>query len=227
MLIGHSRGGAITAWYAGLAPSRVQALVCLESNFGMTGQWIRDLLPGAPNARERMSNAVTQLKRNLSREVRVFQSLSEAVEANRNNVTFKKSETTARNIVMRHIRPHPQGFTFTHDPKTYGQSQFIHVSEEQTRLFLSSITAPVLHIVRSADAWSQFPKVVTESTQKRLNMIHNRTNVVVPGDHHVHSDKPAETCAAIEPWLVNVLNKIEQQQVATAVINNGAMSSKL
>ena len=216
VLIGHSRGGAISAWFAGLQPSRVISLISLESNFGMTGQWIRDLMPGAPGPVERMNNAVTQLKRNLTREVKVFESISEAVEANKNNPTFKKNATTARNIVLRHIRPHPQGFTFIHDPKTYGQSQFIHVSEEQTKAFITNISAPVLHIVRSKEAWAQFPRAVVEHTERRVALIRNRTEMVVPGGHHVHSDEPEATCAAIVPWLLPILLKNEDKSVVAA-----------
>ena len=198
------------AWGAGLQPKRVQALICIESNFGLSGQWIRDLLPGAPSAPERMQNALLQFKKNQTRELRVFETIDEAIDANKNNETFKKSETTARNIVMRHIRPHPNGWTFIHDPKTYGQSQFLHVNEEHSRAFLGNITCPVLQIVRSKQPFPNLPPSVQEQHDRRNTYIKQRDLVIVEGMHHVHSDKPEATADAVISWLVPKLDSISK-----------------
>jgi pimeloyl-ACP methyl ester carboxylesterase len=211
VLIGHSRGGAVTAWAAGLSPKRVLCLVSIETNFGLSGQWIRDLLPDAPQAPDRMAGALAQLKRNLVRDARVFETLQEAIDANADNDVFKKSPASARNIVLRHIRPHPQGWTFTHDPKTYGQSQFLHVTDEHSRKFFERIACPVLHIVRSASAWTSFPKPTQENFEQRLSWIKNRELVVVEGGHHVHTDRPRSTAKVVVPWLERKLAQVESK----------------
>jgi pimeloyl-ACP methyl ester carboxylesterase len=200
VLIGHSRGGSICAWACALCPQRVIAFVCLESQMGLSGNWVKDMLPGAPTPPERMMNALNQLKKNVNRETRVFASVEEAVKANAES-EFQKSPTTARNIVMRHLRPHPEGWTFTHDPKAYGQSQFLTVNQEHSNKFLSGIACPVLHVVRSENAWSKHPEVVREMHNQRMSMVKRRDLFVVPGDHHVHSDKPREVANVVVPWL--------------------------
>jgi hypothetical protein len=174
----------------------------MDSGLGLSGVWMKDLLPGAPTPVERMRNAREQHKRNRRRAEKVFASLDEAIEANAKNEVFPKALTTARNIVQRHIRPHPSGgYTFIHDTRTYGQSQYVCLTEEQTRAFLKEIRCPLLRI-HAKPEFSKTPENLKAHYAERYKCIQSKvTNVVVLGDHHVHSDNAPAVARAICVWF--------------------------
>ena len=200
-LIGHSRGGAICAYAAALFPDRVLFLVALDSGLGLSGVWVKDLKPGAPTPVQRMRLAREQHKRNRQRKEKVFATLEEAITANATNDLFKKSMSTARNIVLRHVRPHPSGgYSFTHDGRTYGQSQYVCLTEEQTRSFLREIQCPVLKINAKPDAMRYDP-AYRSYFEERLKCVQLLDQVVVEGSHHVHSDDAPATADAVIAWF--------------------------
>ena len=214
VLLGHSRGAGVVSMAAGAFSSRVRALVAIENaTFGLSGGWLRDLLPDAPTVPERVLVARNTFLRNRVRPLRRFATLEEAIDASVNNEYFPKSYETARNIVMRHVRPSKRGgWTFIHDQRTYGQAMFVHLSEEQTRAFLSQIACPVLRItaypnpVRAMQRRFNAPKDVIRILEDRVSCIKNLTSVVVEGGHHVHSDRPEETADAIAKWLLPIID---------------------
>lgn len=201
-LISHSRGAAISAFAAALFPSRVLFLIALDSNLGLSGVWMRDLKPGAPTPVQRMRLAREQLRKNRVRHEKVFATLDDAIKANSDNEIFKKSRSTAQNIVMRHIRPHPSGgFTFIHDVRTYGNtSQFVVMTEEQTRVFLREIKCPVLRISTKPEA-ERYSEEYREYFESRTRCIPDFEEVIVPGGHHVHSDNAPAVAQAANVWL--------------------------
>jgi pimeloyl-ACP methyl ester carboxylesterase len=203
LLMGHSRGGAMVALAAGVLQHRVRALICFDSGFALSGLWLKDLLPGAPNPAQRIANTLKTFHKNNARTVRVFASIQEAIEFNAANATFPKSEATARAIIMRQLRPCRGGWTFTHDQRTYGQAQWTVFSEEQTRDILSEITCPVLSITRTGRPhWPKtLPAAILQAVHDRKAMVPQLTELSVEGDHHVHSDRPDAVAAVVLSWL--------------------------
>jgi hypothetical protein len=185
---------------------RVKVFVCIDAYFSLSGLWFEDMKPGRSLAPAKMRQAREMAKKNLDRQPRVFSSFDEALEANMNNPFFKKSEITARNIVKRHLRPCPGGFTFTHDVRTYGQNQYLHLTEEPLGEFLRSTTAPVLQLLDSA-RW----KTMARGDEAPLRKMADRTKLFRAGctvidmsgkGHHLHSDAPQDFCRIAGPWIL-------------------------
>ena len=112
--------------------------------------------------------------------------------------------------MARHVRPaRDGGFTFIHDQRTYGQAQFVHLSDEHTLAYLRAIACPVLRIQMHADPISLFsarfkfkvPRDALDKYLARAAAIRDLTEAVVEGGHHVHSDRPDATAAVIVEWL--------------------------
>ena len=210
-LVAHSRGAGVCALAAGLLGNRVKVFVCIDSHFALSGMWFEDLRIKGPLAVRKMEQARNMAKKNMTREARVFATFQDAVDANMNNPWFKKSEATARNIVKRHLRPHKDGYTFTHDVRTYGQNQYLHLSDQPLIDFLVSITAPVLQMLDGA-RWNRISKI-DESALKimsgRSKYIKSGLTVVQMDDkgHHFHSDAAREFCDIAGPWMIQNWNK--------------------
>lgn len=200
-VVGHSRGGGIAGFAAGMFAKRVRVLVGIDSVFALSGMYIADVMPGAPSAPSRMTKGWEMFKKNHTRQPRVFASLDEAVDASVDHVVFKKSVRGATNIVKRHTRPCPGGITFTHDVRTYGQLQCVHMKLDHYREFLGSIRAPVL-------------QVMDHSRSRELKEWHDRqellrgllptppTIIDLTGlGHHMHCDHPERVGAVIGEWV--------------------------
>jgi hypothetical protein len=192
---------------AGLLGDRVKVYVCVDSHFQLSGLWFEDMKPNRPLAPQKMHRAREMAKKNLTRPARVFASFEEAVNANKNNPWFIKSETTALNIVKRHLRPAPGGgFTFTHDVRTYGQNQYLHMNEEQLTEFLKAITAPTLQMLDSA-RWKYMSRgnenLITRMEARRKHF-RNGVSVVSMENkgHHFHSDAAEEFCDIVGPYIL-------------------------
>jgi len=141
--------------------------------------------------------------RNRSRKMTVFKTVEDAIEANMNNPVFVKSRSTATNIVKRHLRPASGGgFTFTHDMRTYGQSQYVCLTEDQTRAFLRDIQCPVLRICCRPEE-KRYPAAYRQYYAERMKCVRGMEEIVVPGGHHVHSDDAPATAAAVVRWMTD------------------------
>lgn len=200
-IIGHSRGGGVAGFAAGMMRTRIKVLVGIDSVFALSGMYIADVLPGAPIAPDRMVNAWTMSKKNYTRPTRVFANIDEAVEASVNHEFFKKSVRGATNIVKRHTRPCAGGITFTHDVRTYGQLQCIHMKLDHYKEFLGSITAPVLQIMDNTRAkqikvWEE-RYLLLRSLLKQEPTVIDFTGL----GHHMHCDHPEKVGVAIGQWV--------------------------
>ena len=211
-LVGHSRGAGVCALAAGLLGNRVKVFVCIDSHFALSGMWFEDMKQKGPLAVNKMRQSREMAKKNIRRSPRVFATFQEAVDANMNNPWFKKSESTARNIVKRHLRPCPGGYTFTHDVRTYGQLQYLHLTEEPLRDFLSSITSPILQMLDGA-RW----RYIAQSNEAHLQKMTSKAKYIKSGitvsnfdgkGHHFHSDVPQEFADVAGPWMIQNWNKV-------------------
>jgi pimeloyl-ACP methyl ester carboxylesterase len=224
MLIGHSRGGAICAMAASIFASRVRAMVIFESGMGVFRDAEPETLPKLP---ERVLIADEMFMKNRLRPLRVFNTIEEAIEFNATNDVFPKNKITARNIVMRQLRPCKGGFTFIHDVRTYGQKHYVTLTEEQVKAFIQEITCPVLRIMRESSQF--FPK----PGQKELTRIQQQyrdrvssfkdgllTEVKFPGDHHLHSDYANEVAEIVISFLTPLVDRKPSSRGAGNKLNN-------
>lgn len=205
-LVGHSRGGGVCTLAAGLLRERVKVFVCIDSYFALSGLWINDMKATGPLAPSKMRQARAMAKKNLDRPTRVFATFDEAVMANKNNPHFRKAEVTAKNIVKRHLRPCAGGWTFTHDVRTYGQNQYLHLAESQLSEFLECVTAPTMQILET-DRW----ELITNKDVDMMEVMNARAKLIKAGctvvdmsgkGHHFHSDCAQEFCDVVAPWIV-------------------------
>ena len=208
-LVGHSRGGGVTSCAAGIFTERVRGLVLLESELGLVGTYIPQIQFKTPAAK-RYRDAHENMKKNATRSPRVFPTLEDAVTANFEHPMFPKTLETATNIVLRHVKPlvDGTGVTFTHDVRTYGQMQYTFLSEHGLRELLSSISCPVLKIMKDNSTNKHASgMIISEKTQntvrERFSCVKGMVDVVVPGDHHVHSDNAPLVASKIVEWFDN------------------------
>ena len=208
-LVGHSRGGGVTSCAAGIFTERVRGLVVLESDFGLVGTYTPQMQMKTPTA-IRYRDAHENMKKNATRKPRVFDNLEEAIKANYENVMFPKTRESATNIVLRHVKPvvNGTGVTFTHDVRTYGQMQYTFLSEHGLRELLSSISCPVVKIMRDVTNYRHpsgmiISQKTRETVRERFALVKDLREIIVPGDHHVHSDNAPLVASKIVEWFDN------------------------
>ena len=96
------------------------------------------------------------------------------------------------------------GYTFTHDVRTYGQRQFLHVTEAQLREFISGMRCPVLQISDKSNRALWSDRIVLQTVRERLACIGPGllTTVDLTGcGHHMHSDHASRFCLIAGPWI--------------------------
>ncbi|KAJ9443461.1 hypothetical protein DIPPA_08869 [Diplonema papillatum] len=122
---------------------------------------------------------------------------------------FPKARTTAENIVKRHLRYEPEtaDWVFTHDVRTYGQKQRVHLTKEQSDSFARSLKLPLLMITaqKGSFSWqkSKVGKVIMSGVEGRKRLIADFTEIVSTDHfHHMHSDDAPYTASLVMPWLL-------------------------
>mmetsp|Transcript_550 Transcript_550/g.1401 ORF Transcript_550/g.1401 Transcript_550/m.1401 type:complete len:718 (+) Transcript_550:324-2477(+) len=234
VIMSHSRGSNVTMFTAGSFPHRVRALVLFESSLGMAGTYILNRKEAGP-VWGGFSTAIDMDHKNRARVPRRFKELEEAIQHNYTNPAFPKSRQVSESIVKRHIVDHPEGgITFSHDVRTYGQTQSRYIDEEVNTPFLRATRAPVLNFYGADSSLAQFAIYDTdEEATKAYREIYNWIEVpesvfapyvrdvrarmrelvefkaaIIPGaHHHLHGDVPEEVAAIALPWLEERISK--------------------
>lgn len=225
-LLGHSRGGGIVAVASGIFPERTDAVITLDSNISLSGLFPKHMGMSTPQlTRECWKRA----QKNFVRKATVFPTFEAAVDASASNPFFPKTRESARCIVRRHLVPCKGGWTFTHDVRTYGQNQPLHISEGQLREYIREIEAPVLMIFAagSREFWDDVTDDYKKMVAERLDLIKDLTSVEVDGTHHVHLDDGERVAGAIVPWIVRAKNISPRSSAAAGSISGACPSSRL
>ena len=150
VLVGHSRGSAVTTAAAAAFPARVCALVTFESAFGLGGNYPMDQGESATKGNHKLDLVLAAEQAAVARgkHTRVFDSLRAAIDHNHQNPRFVKAAHTAENIVRRHVRelPNDGGWQLTHDPRLYGQPQPIFADEHVCRSMLRGLQCNTINV---------------------------------------------------------------------------------
>ena len=149
ILIGHSRGSAVTTACAAAFPDRVCALVTFESAYGLSGTFPMNRGMSATTGNHKLELVLAADRAALARgkRTRVFDSLQAAIAHNHQNKRFVKALQTSENIVRRHVRELPGGrWQFTHDPRLYVQTQPIYADESVCRSILRALRCNTINI---------------------------------------------------------------------------------
>ncbi len=182
VLIGHSMGAGLAAFYASIFPDRVEKLILLE---GLAP-------PGteAEDAPATIRRAIQEFKK-LSNKKRkaVYADYDDAVGARMVGM-MKVSESAARALCSRGLKECEGGWMWRTDPRLMTTST-IRFTEELVQSFLSQIKCPALLLLAADGLLHAFPKM-----QGRIQHLVNCQVLQLPGGHHFHLEESAELVAA-------------------------------
>ncbi|XP_023274888.1 serine hydrolase-like protein isoform X2 [Seriola lalandi dorsalis] len=193
-IIGHSMGADIAGMFSALYPEMVDALVLLDTY----GFFPTDSKEVSKVMRQGMDEMI-QFEKKSEEKKRVY-TYEKAVERLLTaNPTL--SEQSVRILLERGLVQVEGGFVFSRDLRVNFKNM-LRLSLEQSLEMQSRIQASVL-VVLAEDGFDRifsepgrFTSAILQSFQDR-----NHKVVIVPGDHHVHLNKPE----VVAPFVSNFL----------------------
>jgi pimeloyl-ACP methyl ester carboxylesterase len=136
----HSRGGSIAALTVSTFPERFSRLILFDSSMAVRKE--------AAQIATDMRAAFNADQKNAAKRPRVFPNLRDMVIHNFSNVQFPKELHTAAAIARRHAMPLQDGmYTFSHDVRTYGESQPLGIAPRQQDQFFANLRVPTLLVM--------------------------------------------------------------------------------
>ncbi len=189
VLLGHSMGAAIASLVAAVAPERVQALVSIEALGGLAAP--------AEETVQRLRSFVRAAATLDGKQLRVFPDLATPVRARM--MVNQLSETSARLLVERGVKPVSGGWTWRSDPRLMLPTA-VRMTEAQVRDVVSAIQCPA-QVIYATPAQAYYPE--PERSQRAALLPDGRLDSL-PGHHHVHMDQPAPVAAIIERFIAGL-----------------------
>jgi pimeloyl-ACP methyl ester carboxylesterase len=179
-LLGHSRGAAIAALFAGTFPTRARRLVLIEGGVASLGH--------AEHAAEELARALTESRQLRAKAGRVFADRDVAL-AERAGGFSKVSLEAAEILARRSLRAVPGGYQWHADQRLKATSE-MRLTAEHVRSFLRRIEAPALMFLAAESPIAhRSPFVDLLPAFPNLKIEH------LPGGHHLHLEG-AETAIA-------------------------------
>lgn len=196
-IIGHSMGGNIAGLFSALYPEMVDAVVLLDS-YGFLPTDLKEV----PKVMRQGMDEMLRFEKKTQEEKRRVYTYENAVERLlAANPTL--SEQSVRILLERGLVQVEGGVMFSRDFRI-NLKNIARISLEQSLEMQSRIKASVL-VVLAEDG---FEKIFAEPDQKKFTSAllqayrdRNHTVVTVPGDHHVHLNKPENVAALVSDFL--------------------------
>ncbi|XP_035515551.1 serine hydrolase-like protein isoform X1 [Morone saxatilis] len=197
-IIGHSMGGDVAGMFTALYPEMVDALILLDT-FGFVPTDSTEISKVMRHGMEEMC----QFENKKEKKTRVY-SYEKAVERLLTaNPTL--SEESVHILLERGLVQVDRGFVFSRDLRVHFKN-IVCISLEQSLEMQSRIQAPVLVILAeegvsrklSEPAPDKFTSTLLQCLQDEK---FQHTVVKVPGDHHIHLNKPE----VVAPFVSNFL----------------------
>ncbi|KAM3623678.1 uncharacterized protein V6R79_014219 [Siganus canaliculatus] len=184
-IIGHSMGGDVAAMFTALYPEMVDALILLDA-FGF-------LPTNSTEITKVMRQGIVEMlqyEKKAQEKKRVY-SYEKAVERLQ-TANPALSERSVHVLLERGLAQVEGGFVFSRDLRVNFKN-IVRLSLEQNLELQSRIKAPVLLVLAeegssrglSEPAQQKYIKTILQCLQDR-----NRSVVKIPGDHHIHLNKP-------------------------------------
>ncbi len=186
-LLGHSMGGAIASIYAAVEPEKVDKLVLIEALGPVTSP--------IENARESLSQALSQRRNLKNKEKPVYERFSLALTA-RALVSDIEPELI-KPLVERALTHVEKGYTWRADARLRTSSA-LRMSEPQLRSILPNIVCPVL-LIEAESGYLRRPEA--EYIQERKPLVKTLQVEVLPGGHHLHLESPNQVASLISQFL--------------------------
>ena len=184
-LLGHSMGAGIASLTAAVS-DRVQCLVAIEALGGLRG-------PEEETA-QRLREHVEASRLLPQKRLRVFPDLAAPIRARM--MANQLSADSARLLVERGVAEVPGGYSWCSDPRLMLPTA-VRMSEAQIDNLLQAIACPT-QVIYATPAQSYYPEPLRSD---RLRHLRDGRLAVLPGNHHVHMESPAEVAAIIAPFL--------------------------
>ncbi|XP_005945817.1 serine hydrolase-like protein isoform X1 [Haplochromis burtoni] len=195
-IIGHSMGGNVAGMFSALYPEMVDAVVLLDS-YGFL-----------PTDQKEMPKVIRQgfeemllFEKTMEEKKRVY-TYEKAVERLM-SVNQTLSERSAKILLERGLVQVEGGVVFSRDFRV-NLKNIARISLEQSLELHSRITASVLVVL----AESGLDKIFAEDEQKKCTSAllqayrdKNQSVVTVPGDHHIHLNKPDIVAPVVSDFL--------------------------
>jgi pimeloyl-ACP methyl ester carboxylesterase len=184
VVMGHSRGAAIAVLLATALGERCTHLVLLDGMLPMPAE--------ESAAPQQFIQAQRDREAGRTRRRRQFSDVADFISA---RVKLGFSESSARLLASRALRPHDNGFELAHDPRL-NHASAVKLTADMVAAFYASLSVKTLVLVAedglraragleaSLQAIAQRPSQSPECRVQR-----------VPGKHHTHMEEGAEIIA--------------------------------
>lgn len=184
-LLGHSMGAGIASMTAAVS-DRIERLVAIEALGGLRG-------PEEQTA-QRLREHVQASRALGSKRLRVFPDLAAPVRARM--MANQLSTHSARLLVERGVREVEGGYSWCSDPRLMLPTA-VRMSEAQIDNLLQAIACPT-QVIYATPAQSYYPEPLRS---ERLRFLRDARLAVLPGNHHLHMETPADVAAIIRGFL--------------------------
>ncbi|XP_070777253.1 serine hydrolase-like protein [Enoplosus armatus] len=195
-IIGHSMGADIAAMFSALYPEMVDALVLLDA-YGFLPTDSTELSKVMRQGMDEM----LQFEKKTEEKKRVYTYKKAAERLLAANPTL--SEQSVRLLLERGLVQVEGGFVFSRDLRVNFKN-IVRISLEQSLEMQSRIQASVLVVL----AEEGIDRIFSEPAQNKFTSTllqclwdRNHTVVTVPGDHHVHLNKPEVVAPFVSDFL--------------------------
>lgn len=185
-LTGHSLGGCIIPFLAVARMQCVQSLTLIEASGPLSE-------PAADLPQRLQRSLADRLDKDTRYNSRTFLAKDDAVASRLK--AAKMNQASARLIIDRQLRQTSNGFQWRFDPR-WRMASPQYQTEEQVMMVLSAVQCPTLTVIADDGFLSD-----QTSSETRLSCLQDRTNVCLPGNHHLHMDTPEPVAAAINRFL--------------------------
>lgn len=184
-LLGHSMGAGIASLVAAIS-DRVDRLVAIEALGGLRG-------PEEQTA-ERLREHVTAARTADPSRLRIFRDMQAPIRARM--MANQLSPAAAQLLVERGLRAVEGGYRWCTDPRLMIPTA-IRLTEGQIDDLLQAIRCPV-QVIYATPAQSYYPEPLRSD---RLRLLKDGALSLLPGNHHVHMESPAEVAAVIDSFF--------------------------
>lgn len=182
VLLGHSRGGIISAIAAGTFPERISHLALIEGILPETCK--------PEDAPRQLALSIRSVNVQMTKPLTCYSDRESAITA-REHGMFPLSHASAKALTERGIKPIDGGFSWSTDPRLFAASA-VKLLPEQMGAFIGNIKAPIKLILGEEGLPKLYPNFRTYLEKFPAIDTH-----LIAGNHHLHMDQEADEVAAI------------------------------
>lgn len=195
--LGHSFGGQLGTWFAGVYPERVRCLIVLDT----MGPRSVDLEDTVAAVRSRIDDAQSLYRRQCGRRPPAY-TLNEAIAKMKTGRPSRLTDQSARILADRGLvraDDRDGAYTFASDQRLKLAFHPLMTFDQQKRI-LSNVVCPVIFVLADENCarYSTYLKDAYEFYGDRPNV----TVVVVNGDHDVHLNHPDRVFKHVSDFLM-------------------------